>query len=94
MQKLRKIIENPEQQWNGKRKQLKQPQHAKPKKTKIYEKHPNNPEKTTIAQNPPECLKIPPKNPPKTLPQPPKIEPKSSQDASKSMFEDHSKYKH
>ena len=50
-----------------------------------------------VAQNStesPRILKNPSQNPPKIPPKPIEIQPKSSPEASKSPFEDHSKYKH
>ena len=47
-----------------------------------------------MFKNPSQALPKPSPNPPKIRPNPPKIHPMSSPEASKSTFEDHSKYKH
>ena len=54
----------------------------------------NSSEQSRITQNPLKSIPQTTPNPPRIHPKPFKIETKSSPDASKSTFEDHSKYKH
>ena len=54
----------------------------------------HSPELPRMLENPSQTLPKPPPNPLKIRPKPPYKPPKSSPEASKSAFEDHSKYKH